>query len=189
MDRKEFIKSTVKMGLCCSGALVALASGDTPLDADPGLEKELKRAKQTKNFIENWLVDLLNGMEEELDEKTIVKLMSACGRGCFRRHKFKTDIAEQGKGDVDKLLKAMTTSYNVRREGNLVHVDFGKGAPGCYCPVLKENPSKLNSQHCHCTRSTIQAIWETALNRPIKIDIVETFRRGGNTCHFIVHLD
>jgi len=39
-----------------------------------------------------------------------------------------------------------------------------------------------------CTRATHQAIFETALQRPFKVDIVESLRRGGMTCHFAVRL-
>ncbi len=43
--------------------------------------------------------------------------------------------------------------------------------------------------HCECTRATHQAVFETALGRPFRVEIVESLRRGGKTCHFIVHLD
>jgi hypothetical protein len=33
-----------------------------------------------------------------------------------------------------------------------------------------------------------QAIFETAPSRPVKLDVVETLRRGGRACHFPAHL-
>jgi len=37
---------------------------------------------------------------------------------------------------------------------------------------------------CECTRATRQTIFEAALERPVKVEIVESLRRGGRTCHF-----
>jgi hypothetical protein len=48
-------------------------------------------------------------------------------------------------------------------------------------------PPKPDDLHCECTRTTHQSIFETALGRPIKVDVVETLRRGGKTCHFVAH--
>jgi len=42
--------------------------------------------------------------------------------------------------------------------------------------------------HCDCTRATHQAIFETALERPFKVEVLESVRRGKKTCHFLVHV-
>ena len=188
MDRKDFLKKSLQLGLCCSGALVAIGSGEIPghAAAEPG--EILSRVQQEKQFIENWLTDLLETIDSQLDEKTKVKLMEGCGRGCFRRHQFKRDLAKQGQGDLEKLLEALKQNFYIEREGDLVHIRYGTSPDGCYCPVLRNRPAKPDDMHCNCTRATHQAIWEEALGRPFKVDIVETVRRGGKRCHFIVHL-
>jgi len=42
--------------------------------------------------------------------------------------------------------------------------------------------------HCECTRATHQTVFEAALGRALPVEILETVRRGGTTCHFLVHL-
>ncbi|MCP4155694.1 MAG: hypothetical protein GY757_48665 [bacterium] len=184
MDRKEFLAKTLKMGLCCSGALVASSNLNLPLMSASTEEK----VSQEKQFIENWLTDLLTAIDSQLDEKTKISLIDACGKGCFNRHKWKSDIAAKSKGDLDKLISVMKKNFECWKEGNKVHVRFGKISTICYCPVLKNAPKNLKELHCNCTKATQQAIFETALNRKLKVDIVETLRRGGKTCHFIVHV-
>ncbi len=191
MKRKEFLKKTLQLGMCCSGAVMATVGGSFPLNADDKKEvgpSEDSRLKQEKEFIENWLTDLLNTIDKELDEETKITLFAGTGQGCFNRHKFKRDIAENGKGDLDTLIKAMKKNFECWREGDLVHIRYGKVSPGCYCPVLKDKKSALHKMHCNCTRATHQAIFETALGRPFKVEIVESIRRGGKTCHFVVHV-
>jgi hypothetical protein len=139
-------------------------------------------------FVQNWLTDLTAAMDTQLDEPTKIRLMSACGVGCFKRFKFKQDIAAEGKSDPDKLIAALKKNFEVWREGKMVHVRYGEVSQGCYCPAAKYREARPNDFHCYCTRATHEAIWETALGKPVKIDILETVRRGGKTCHFLVHL-
>jgi hypothetical protein len=114
--------------------------------------------------------------------------MAGTGKGCFRRHSFKTDIARDGKGDLDKLLAAMKRNFEVWREGDVVHIRFGKEVKQCFCPVARLHPARPHDMHCECTRATQQAIFETALERPVKVEIVESVRRGDKTCHFIARV-
>ena len=58
----------------------------------------------------------------------------------------------------------------------------------CYCPVVRDRPAKPSDLHCECTRATHQSIFEAALGRPVPVEVVETLRRGGKTCHFVARL-
>jgi hypothetical protein len=175
MERKEFMQ-----GCCAVACLVALpryAAGTTSAALDD------------LGFTRNFLSDLMETIDAEVDEPTKIKLLSGCGRACFRRFQFKQDIAAKGKGSVEELVKALKANYEAWREGDQVHIRYGAvNRNGCYCPAAKYRPSTPSDIHCYCTRAMHEAIWQAALGRPIKIDIVETVRRGGATCHFLVHL-
>lgn len=129
-------------------------------------------------------------IDTQVDEPTKIKLLSGTGRGCFRRHQFKQDIAEKGKGSVDKLVEAYKANFECWREGtDKMHIRFGEvNSYGCYCPAANYRPGKPNDIHCYCTRAAHQAICETALGHPVEIDILQSVRRGDKTCHFLVHL-
>ena len=79
MNRKEFLRKSLGVGLG-SGALVVLNSGGGGLEAATP-EEEVAQLKREKEFIENWLTDLLNTMDDKLDEKTAIALIEGCGRG------------------------------------------------------------------------------------------------------------
>jgi len=181
MDRKEFFATSLKGTLgCCALALfdgTASAQTVTPSEAD-----------REKEFVTNWMTDLFDTMDAELDEKTKVRLIAGCGRGCFRRFQFKQDIARLGKGSVESLLEAYKKNFEVWREGGLVHIRYGAVNKQCYCPAARYHPAKPHDMHCECTRATHQTIFETALGRPIRVEIVESLRRGGTTCHFVGHV-
>lgn len=186
MNRKEFIGKSLQSGLGCC-AVLAMVQGSRAEGASLTPEEE-EKLKHEREFIQNWMIDLLDAMNGQLDRETQVKLMESCGRGCFRRFQFKQDIANQGKGDLNKLLEAYKKNFEVWREGDLVHIRYGEVSSHCYCPAANYRPARPNDVHCECTRTTHQTIFETAMGRPFKVDIVESLRRGGKTCHFVVHV-
>lgn len=186
MDRKTFLCRSVDglIGCCAAmalGAAPAEAAGQAPPSPAPAQDPE-------KRFIQNWLADLMEAIDREPDEAVKMRLVGACGRACFERHEFKRNWAIQGRGDVDKLIAALKANFEVWREGDVVHVRYGKVSSRCYCPAANYRPARPNDIHCYCTRATHQTVWETALGRPIRVEIAETLRRGGQTCHFLVHL-
>ncbi|MFO7446632.1 MAG: hypothetical protein R6W90_09705 [Ignavibacteriaceae bacterium] len=188
MDRKEFAHKLIALGVC-PFALPPFLYGSTTDDNSPGDEDEkFMQLKGEKEFVEHWLSDLLDSMENVLDKDTIVKVVENCGKACYSRHSFKQDIAAKGKGDLDKLIEAYDQNFEIWREENKVHIRYGETSPGCYCPAAKYRTPKPDDVHCECTRMTHQTIFETALGKAIKVDIAETVRRGGKTCHFIVHV-
>jgi hypothetical protein len=184
MNRKDFFRNSLALGACSGCFLIPVSN----LIASENVEVEYEKYQQLvqeKEFIQNWLSDLMGTIETELDEATKVKLLAGCGRGCFNRFSFKSDIAKKGKGDLDKLVAAYKNNFEIWQEGNTVHIRYGEVSPGCYCPAAKYRPAKPNDLHCECTRATHQTIFETALGRPIDMKILESVRRGNKTCHFL----
>ena len=184
MNRKEFFRGSLALG-ACAGCFLLPTNSLTASETISSEDDKYQQLLQEKEFIQNWLTDLVSTIETELDEATKVKLLAGCGRGCFKRYKFKSDIAEKGKGDLDKLIAAYKANFEVWKEGNTVHVRYGEVSQGCYCPAAKFRPAKPNDLHCECTRATHQTIFETALGRPVDVKILETVRRGNKTCHFL----
>lgn len=189
MKRAEFIRSSSRVA--CGSCLALLLGGDADAaEAAPAtpVDEALRRARAEIDFTNNWLTDLFEAIDTQLEPAAKLKLIEACGRGCFRRHKFKTDIAEEGRGDVEKLLAAYRRNFRIEREGDLVHISYGGERNACFCPAARNRPARPNDLHCECTRATHEAIFETALGRHIRVELVETVRRGGQRCHLVAHL-
>ncbi len=182
MDRKEF----VKLGCCAFAFITAkgLSAADAPKEAAPACDaREL-------TFIQNWVTDLMETIDTEMPPEAKIKLMRGTGRGCYRRHPFKAEIAKNGQGSVDKLVEAMKKNFECWRDGDKVHIRFGeKNTYGCYCPAARYRPGKPQTDiHCYCTAATLASIWEAAIGREPKIQILQSVRRGDPTCHFLVQI-
>jgi len=200
MDRSLFLKRMAGVG-CCAAMVSTLISTANAESSSPSANKsfipgaapddkpdELANTKMERDFILNWVNDLMDTMDKVLDEETYIKLIEGCGRGCYNRHQFKKDISIAAQGDLEKLLIAYKKNFEVWKEDDTVHIRYGEKSPGCYCPVLKNQAYNTKGLHCNCTKATHQAIFENALGRPFKVDILESIRRGGQTCHFLVHV-
>ena len=188
MTRKEFFTTGLSAGLCCCA---------TPLAAvDPAAGGPVEPASplaRDKAFTDNWLADLLATMETILDEPARIRLMEGCGRGCFTRHRFKTEIAAAiaaAGGTREALLETYQRRWDAWFEGNTFHIRIRASGPtpACRCPVLRDHPAGHGAMHCHCTKGTHQAVLEAALGRPVRVEIVDTVRRGGSSCHFIADM-
>ena len=186
MNRKSFTRKLAILGVC-PFVIQNLSGSDSP--ADTLLQDDKLQALQSqKQFVENWLADLLDSMDKLLDRGMQEKIVANCGVACFNRHQFKKDIAINGKGDLDKLIESYKKNFEIWKDGQTVHIRYGEVSDRCYCPAANYRPPKPDDIHCECTRNTHKAIFETALGRPFRVDIAESLRRGGKTCHFIVHL-
>ena len=200
MDRSLFLKRMAGVGCCAAmvSTLLSIANANPsspsvnmsfiPGTAPDDKPDELANTKMERDFVLNWVSDLMDTMDKVLDEETYIKLIEGCGRGCYSRHQFKKDISIAAQGDLEKLLTAYKKNFEVWKEDDTVHIRYGEKSPGCYCPILKNHAYNTKGLHCNCTKATHQAIFENALGRPFKVDILESIRRGGKTCHFLVHV-
>jgi hypothetical protein len=189
MNRAAFLLTTSR--LACGSCLAALAGSRLGADAEPPadavtpVDEALQRARDENLFTANWMTDLFEAIDREVDPAAQLRLMRACGEGCFRRHKFKQDIAAAAEGDIGKLLDAYRRNFGIERQGDLVHIRYGDH---CYCPAARNRPARPHDLHCECTRFTHEAIFSQALGRPIRVELLESVRRGGRTCHLVAHL-
>lgn len=191
MNRLNFIKKLTALGVCPL-VIQNLASAETlasnPAQEEKTQDEKLNEVLQQKQFVENWLSDLLESMEKNLDRGMQEKIVGGCGVACFNKHQFKKDIAIAGSGNLDNLIESYKKNFEIWKDNNTVHIRYGEVSSYCYCPAANYRASKPNDIHCECTRNTHKTIFETALSREFNVEIVESLRRGGKTCHFIVHL-
>ena len=186
MDRKSFTQKLALLGVC--PFVIQNLSGSVPAMVSPVQDDKLQALQSQKQFVENWLADLLDSMEKCLDREMQEKIVGNCGKACFNRFQFKKDIAISGSGDLDKLIESYKKNFEIWKEGDIVHIRYGETSANCYCPADNYRTPKPDDIHCECTRNTHKAIFETALGKPFRVEIAESLRRGGKTCHFLVHL-
>jgi predicted hydrocarbon binding protein len=151
-----------------------------------GAEKARQESKgRGQKFKGAWLTTLLKNMEGQLEPAARLRLMEACGRDCARRASVK--MAEPCRGDVGKLVKSLARilgAENCTMDKNVVNLSYGK----CYCELVTDGPERLSETYCLCSKGWILEMFETAAGRPVRVDVLQTIKRGAPSCRFLVRL-
>jgi len=98
--------------------------------------------------MERWIIHLIAGLDEHINEKTRTKVLEQCGRQCQSRGFVRK---AQGNYQKSKNIDAFLDEFgkvhtHLHRDGNKVHIIY----PKCYGPhVNKIPPRKLSATYCN----------------------------------------
>ena len=180
MKRIEFFRNTLKLSLAAGGCFFL---GKNPAF---GAKKEITQENdEQEKFREEWLVLLLKNIDEQLDKKERIFLMESCGRDCAGRGS--TKLAATCRGDVPKLvdsLKKIIGEGGAKLTGNEVSITYDK----CYCPIVNSIKPPLSDIYCYCSRGWLLEVFGIAAEKEVEVEILETIKRGGKSCKFIVRV-
>jgi len=132
----------------------------------------------------------LRGLMATLTARQGVDILKACGRACADSYGVQETVAQvlaglENPDDIDALLQAMNqreiAGGRLRREGDVIIGSYDR----CYCPLrgqgLMESPF-----FCNCTRGFADRVFETALRRPVKVELRKAIGWGDDECEFVV---
>ena len=189
MDRKDFLKKSVQLGMG-SGAMVLLGEGKAALAGTSAENPPGTPCEKKQEFAEAWVKRLMESMDAQLDPPARVKLMETCGRACFRashgeasQHPLQPDSLEKLLGG----LKQFAGEDGVRKEGNTITFSYGTSGR-CFCPLVEDGPAKLPDTYCQCSVGYVKEMFERAVGKPVKVDLTESIKRGGKACRFTVEV-
>jgi len=127
------------------------------------------------------------GLDESVDEETLVKVLEQCGRRCQSESFVKKarGIYQKSK-NMDEFLDRLGNVYkHLHREGDNLYIVY----PKCYCSfVNKISPGKLSATYCNCSRGWAKALFEGALERPVEVVMEESIVKGDDRCRFRIIL-
>ncbi|UCE40173.1 MAG: hypothetical protein JSV17_11980 [Candidatus Aminicenantes bacterium] len=139
-------------------------------------------AQKTK-FIHSWILNLMEKMDENLDEKAKINLLEGCGRACAESHA-KADALKH-KGNLDgwlRVLKKWVGPENIQMENNAVRVIYSK----CLCPIVQDHPPLMSKTYCNCSRGWLMETFETVMEKPVEVKMEDSIMQGGKHCRFLV---
>ena len=132
-----------------------------------------------------WIEDLLGAAKANPSQGNIA-LIESCGVGCARRqHAFEDmkTLGEQASGCKTKedyvafLRHALPLHIEDADDGIIIYL----GKKECTCPMASEIHAN-KEMLCHCTCGHEKAAWSVFFRKPVDVEIVESFQRGGNDC-------
>jgi hypothetical protein len=198
MDRKEFLKTTAGAGLGCGVAVFLSRVGVASAEVD-----QTAQCTRRLEFVRGWVQDIMAQMDAQLDQPARERLMEACGRSCFAgavASGFCGPQAKEHKAPPD--FEAWLTGFQkavgpeqLYREGDVIHFKYRQNPRGlkiadgyCLCPILEDGPRQLSPTYCHCSVGYVTGTFEHGSGRKVKVELIDSLRRGGKECHFVVRL-
>ena len=181
MNRKSFLKGLVILGagVPCGAFAEAPKTGKC----------EDAQCSSDARAVRQFLSDFLANEEKNLDRATLVKLMQQRGRACCRNLKFRQDLIDQSAGNVDKLVELMgkiVGPENCTRSGSAITLVYP--VTKCVCGWSPQRAPMPNDPYCECSAENNRTLFETVAGKPVTAKVLESPRRGGVHCRFLIQL-
>jgi hypothetical protein len=136
---------------------------------------------------EKWLCNLIGGLEGNVDDETLKKVLENCGRKCQTQSMIKKakTIYEKSK-DVDMFLAEFGKTYkHLHREKDVTYLAY----PKCYCTRVNKIPQgQMPDIYCNCSVGWAKALFEGALGKPVEITLERSIIAGDSECRFKIGL-
>ncbi|MFX0125041.1 MAG: hypothetical protein ACFFAE_15525 [Candidatus Hodarchaeota archaeon] len=163
-----------------------------------------------------WIKGAMERFDELVDEETREKVMTSCSHVFpkTRIRPLKSKYTETGS--IDAVLKLMHQDHSwgglsyyeyPKREGNTIYVTKIPFNPKkyeqtsdmnekkyhyCHCGLvkasLKASDIKISPTFCHCGAGWYKTLWEGILEKPVRIEVLQSVIRGDDHCQFAIHL-
>jgi hypothetical protein len=179
MNRKAFFKHLC-CGICSGVALTLLPKDKAVAQSETEEAKEDWRV----GFMQKRFNTFLGKLQGVIDEQTRDHILEQMGRSCARdseEHYIKF------KNNVEGLLAEMTGQWLEKAEyhAGKKEIMLSSHETGrCVCPFV--NINETAAFFCSCSKGYQKQIFETVLERPVEVIIVESVLRGSKRCGFMI---
>ncbi|MFB0504583.1 MAG: DUF6144 family protein [Candidatus Bathyarchaeia archaeon] len=142
-----------------------------------------------------WVKGAMDRLDKLADQGTRIQIMENCGYGCAsvnRRYIEEAIASRRRYKNIDDFLEGEQRTYNMYREGDVVYQVYSPQTQGvrCNCELVQALPEdeKISPTYCHCSKGFVKKWWEGVLERPVKVDIIQSVVSGAQECKFAIHL-
>lgn len=148
-----------------------------------------------------WTKGAMERLDALVDEGTRNQIMVQCGYNCAMMNKGPIEKAKARRrkyATVDEFLEAEQrkppAGTRLVREGDVLYQFYTPHSythpMRCYCSLLRGLPEEETASltYCQCSRGFVQKYWESVLERPVEVEILESCVSGAQECKFVIHL-
>ena len=140
----------------------------------------------------NALNAILDGLSH-LDEETRDTLLRRCGEACAKEPMWgpASDIAERmsrEEEDLDKLIERVNKEVSWCGEWIRSGDHISATCSVCGCPLVRHGIVRNTEVFCGCSKGWVEAIYSTALKRPVTAKLEQAIGRGDEACRFVVRV-
>jgi hypothetical protein len=157
--------------------------------------------KTDKKKVAQWVKNAVERLDASVDEKTRVQVMQNCGYNCAKKnHKvIERAVARRKKySSTNDFLEAEVQNpikgTKLAREGNIIYQFYTPQTFSrpmrCYCSLFRGLPAEdtVSLTYCNCSKGFVEKYWEAILQKPVKVDLLQSAISGAEECKFAIHI-
>lgn len=136
-----------------------------------------------------WAKAVIDRMDQLIsDDEMRKRIRHGCACGISRKQEDLVRRAKVKHANLDDYLAELSSTGlhgKMQREGNTLQVAFNLGR--CVCSVVSGATEPLSRTFCECCNGHVKMMWGKMLGMPVRSEMLETHRSGGQECRFVVH--
>ena len=143
--------------------------------------------------LKQWLSDLFDGIENSENRDVCINLIKSCGSNCAKRNVLsrmtgmKAKISELSDMDeITKVINQHTGAECIPAIGGFI-ITYNRGK-GCDCQLVCTG-YVASPVFCNCTQGFHETVWGTIFEKPVTVELLETFLQGGNCCSYKITIN
>ncbi len=155
--------------------------------------------KTDKKKIALWVKGAMERLDAVVDEKSRVKAMQDCGYNCAEKNKRVIEAAVSRRKRFATVEEFLTAELKKPMKGTKLSVEsdvlYQTYTPKafthpmrCYCGLLRALPlnESISRTYCICSKGFVEKFWETVLQKPVKVDLLQSAVSGASECKFAI---
>jgi hypothetical protein len=157
--------------------------------------------KTDKKKIAQWVKGAMERLDASVDEKTRVQVMQNCGYYCAKKNQKVIGRAlgrRKKYASTDDFLAAEQQNpmkgTGLAREGKILYQSYTPRTFSrpmrCYCDLFKGLPTEdtVSLTYCNCGKGFVEKYWEAVLQKPVKVDLIQSAISGAKECKFAIQI-
>lgn len=179
VNRKEFLKKACLAGVCmCGFSLPVLAAGN-----GAGKSASENSSDDEKIFIRNWIGNLLNNLNADLDKSDLKAIIKKNAIIHFNDLKMNEMLAEY-IGQPEKFIAFISEKWGWKVEYDMATktLTANENKTFCVCPVVNQTGAFKSAAICNCSEGFAEKMFSTVFNSPASATVVSSVLRGDKNC-------
>lgn len=133
------------------------------------------------------IIDKFDNVVEDKNKRYSV--METLGNYCVQNFLKVAEDVKKDSNSVEEIVKTL----NEKLGAELFKVDKKKihsTLNRCFCHWgVKETKEPISETYCHCSLGWMKTLFKTLLDKPVKVDLLQSVITGADSCKFIIHLE
>jgi predicted hydrocarbon binding protein len=155
--------------------------------------------KTDKKKTAEWAKQAIDKLDTLASKDAKIRIMENCGYNCANINKKVIQRAKARRKkfrSLDEFLaaeqKKPMSGTRLVRVGNTLTQFYTPRAftrpMRCYCSLFRGLPDNetVSITYCHCSKGFVKKFWEGVLEKPVKVDLIQSAISGASECKFII---